>query len=66
MTAALPIGPLIRRPAIYRRKFKAPNGEGQIVAEFHEDKLVLRKVRGRKRAVYPFAQLWALHTGELL
>lgn len=65
-TIAMPVRPLIRREPVFRRKFKPVSGGGDCVAEFHPDKLVLRKVRGRKRAEYTFQKLWSLHTGDML
>jgi hypothetical protein len=58
--------PLISKPPVYRRKFKLPEGGGKGLAEFHEDKLVLRRVRGRRRVSYSFTQLWGVWTGNLL
>lgn len=58
--------PLFRRASVYRRKLKLGGELGEIVAEFHEDKLVLRRPRARRKAEYAFAKLWALHTGQLV
>lgn len=62
-----PAGPvLFRKPTVYRRKFKLPEGGGEGVAEFHPDKLVLRKVRGRRRTEYTFTKLWQVWTGQMV
>ena len=59
------VKPLIAKPLVYRRQFRTPEGK-QGVAEFHEDKLVLRARGGRRRHQFTFAQLWAVWTGHML
>lgn len=62
-----PVKALIARPPVYRRRFAVPDGSGdKAVAEFHTDKIVIRRHGGRARFEMPFAQLWRAWKGSLL
>lgn len=63
--AVPPVRALFPRKPVFRRKFSfRPAGASEAaavacVAEFHEDKLVLRRQRGRNKAEFTFAQLFS-------
>ena len=65
---------------MYRHKFSLPSsadadssgatskggGAQYGVAEFHPDKIVLRRFKGRVRSEFTFHKLWAIHAGKML
>jgi len=61
-----PVKPLIPRKPVYRRRFKLPDGSGEGTAEFHEDKIVIRRRGGRRTYEVPFGRLWQSWTGTML